>query len=145
MSMAMVQCVREHSRADGSVRTLLLDLAIYHNDQRGYAMPSLITLSRDLHTDRTNVGRCVQKAVAIGELRVERGGGRGILTHYFVLCGNSSAHGTVSMTQTVAETVAETVAYRYENSSAQDEPSGKGRKGEIGKRAHARDADAEQR
>lgn len=80
------RAVRQHSRARGSVRTLLLVLAGYTDPQDGFAYPSIATLCRDLNLDRSNVQRAIRRAIVLGELRVERGTGRGHFSRYYVLC-----------------------------------------------------------
>jgi hypothetical protein len=92
VSVGLRVCVREHSRATGTVRFLLYLLADYTDDRDGFAYPSLPTLKRDLKVDRRSVQRAIRSAERLGELRVEPGHGRGHFTRYYVQCGQPSLH-----------------------------------------------------
>ena len=103
MSMAMVHHVREKSNAQGSARTLLLDLALYANDCCGVAWPADATLYHDVNVSRQRIHELKNALETTGELViVERPGSTNL---YFVAWQGQPLGGTcrtpASMTHAV--------------------------------------------
>lgn len=73
MSMRLIEAVRQHSRAKGTARMVLLFLAHYANDE-GIAWPSQATLAQDANITDRSVRDALALLVALGEIiRVVRG------------------------------------------------------------------------
>lgn len=89
--MTVDQCVLNHSRTTGTTRFLLYRLAQL-SVKKGYAWSSRATLARELGITERSVKRSIRQAVRLEELVVERGGGRGHLSHYRVRCAAPFLH-----------------------------------------------------
>jgi hypothetical protein len=76
MAISVMSRVWEHSQAGGTELLLLLAIADY-SDERGYAYPSVPTLSRKIRMSSRNTQYLLQKLEASGELEIKRGAGRG--------------------------------------------------------------------
>jgi hypothetical protein len=84
-----LKCLRDHSEARGSVRTLLFVIATYADDE-GRCYPSLDKLAAGVGLRRRQIIKLVQQATDRGYLAIEqRGLGRGHSTRYRLLNGVS--------------------------------------------------------
>lgn len=74
--------VLEFSLAEGYARLVLISIASHANREGKSAFPSLDTISKESLVSKREVIYCVQSLEEMGELRVERGIGRGNPNHY---------------------------------------------------------------
>lgn len=99
MSIQALAWVLEHSEADGYDRLILLAIANHADAAGGVAWPSVARIATEARVDRATVYRAVQRLVELGELDVNRGGGRG-RTNVYTLKRLPAA--TVRTSETVA-------------------------------------------
>lgn len=85
MSVKVTSWVWEHSRSRGAQRLVLLCIADHANDDGLEAFPSLARLARKTGMTERGVQKAIQALVALGELQVTMGGGRGRSNRYRVL------------------------------------------------------------
>ncbi len=86
MSNALTNWVFEHSRAEGKDRLVLLSIAD-RADKTGVAWPGIPDIARRARISERSAQRAVKTLQKLGELRVERGGGRKS-SRYWVLSGD---------------------------------------------------------
>jgi Helix-turn-helix domain len=82
MSWQAVTWVLEFSDSEGYSRLTLISIASHANREGKSAFPSLETIAREARLSHREAIYCVQKLEEMGELRVERGIGRGNPNHY---------------------------------------------------------------
>ena len=76
MSHAARNHIRDNSQARGSVKSVLLMIADYANDENGWiCYPGIARLARDTGYAERTVRKAVRGAIDLGELRVLRRGG----------------------------------------------------------------------
>lgn len=85
MSVKVTSWVWEHSRSRGAQRLVLLCIADHANDDGLEAFPSLARLARKTGMTERGVQKAIQSLIALGELQVTMGGGRGRSNRYRVL------------------------------------------------------------
>ena len=85
MSVKVMSWVWDHSRAKGAQRLVLLAVADHANDDGLDAFPSLARLARKTGMTERGVHKAIGALVALGELQVTAGGGRGRSNRYRVL------------------------------------------------------------
>lgn len=107
MSYEHINHVRDHSKARGTARHLLVDIPT-RTDKQGYAWPSYECLARDMRTDVRSVRRAL-KAIPSDELEIipggsEKGQKRRSTQYRILLNGNDPNSGsTVRLMRTVKE------------------------------------------
>ena len=84
MSVDMLRAVFAGSRSRGADRLVLLALAD-RADTHGVSWPGLDDIARRARVHRATVCRSLVRLKSLGELRVERGGGRGCSNRYHIL------------------------------------------------------------
>jgi Helix-turn-helix domain len=82
MSDQSVSDVRGYSKSTGYAKFLLVIIASHINPKADYAHPSLDTLARETTLSKPTVLKLILVLVALGELAVERGLGRGHCNRY---------------------------------------------------------------
>ena len=82
MSMEMVAHVRDFSKSKRNAKYLLLTIASYINPTTGWAWPSLDTLAHVTSFGKPYILKMIRGLEALGELKVQRGRGRGHSNHY---------------------------------------------------------------
>jgi Helix-turn-helix domain len=82
MSMEMVAQVRDFSKSRGNAKFLLFVIASHINPQLGWAWPSLETLAHETTLSKPTVLKLIDALIALGELEVVRGRGRGHSNRY---------------------------------------------------------------
>lgn len=82
MSWQAVTWVLEQSEATLGSRLVILSIASHANREGKNAFPSMDTIARECLLSRREVIYCVQSLEELGELRVNRGIGRGNPNHY---------------------------------------------------------------
>ena len=76
MSHAAFSHIRDNSQARGSVKSVLLMIGDYANDEKGWTCyPGIARLARDTGFSERTVRKAVREATELGELRVLRRGG----------------------------------------------------------------------
>lgn len=83
MSIRVMTAVWDGSEADGGALLVLLAIADFAND-RGMAFPSVARLARKARRSKRQVFAILKQLQAMGELRVESGGGRHEVNRYHV-------------------------------------------------------------
>lgn len=84
MSVKVMSWVFEHSAATLGDRLVLLAIADHANNEGLDAFPSVDTIAKKARVDRSTVFRSIERLVALGELKVQSGGGRGHTNAYSV-------------------------------------------------------------
>jgi hypothetical protein len=82
MSERMVAQVRDFSKSTGYAKFLLVTIASHLHYKAEYAYPSLDTLARETTLSKPTVLKLITGLVALGELEVLRGQGRGHPNRY---------------------------------------------------------------
>jgi hypothetical protein len=82
--MTMVAYVRDFSKSTGYAKLLLLTIASHLHYQAEYTYPSLDTLARETTLSKPTVLKLITVLIALGELEVLRGHGRGHSNRYRV-------------------------------------------------------------
>jgi hypothetical protein len=91
MSMTMVAYVRDFSKSTGYAKLLLLTIASHLHYKAEYAYPSLDTLARETTLSKPTVLKLIAVLIALGELEVLRGHGRGHSNRYRVTIAHEAA------------------------------------------------------
>lgn len=81
MSVKVLTHVLEHSQHSGNELLTLIILAD-HADENGICWPSMDRVGKLIRADERTARRCVKRLEESGELRVERGRGRGKVNRY---------------------------------------------------------------
>jgi hypothetical protein len=68
--------LRDYPKVTGSAHHLLLMLALYGHQDTDVSWPSIATLAHALGVQRCQVQRLLKRLVAVGAVRIVRGGGR---------------------------------------------------------------------
>jgi Helix-turn-helix domain len=77
MSVQVMSWVLEHSETTLASRLVLLSIANHASHEGESCWPSIKTISRESRVSERQVVRCVKRAEVLGELKVNRFGGRG--------------------------------------------------------------------
>lgn len=77
MSVQVMSWVLDYSETTLGTRLVLLSIANHASHDGDSAYPSIDTISRESRVSRRQVIRCIQAAESMGELKVNRGEGRG--------------------------------------------------------------------
>lgn len=109
MSIQAVAWVLEHSQATLADRLVLIAIANHVHPGGTHSWPGVDRIAAEARVDRATVYRSLARLVALGELEVARGGGRGN-TNAYTLKGLQPA--TVKSPEKVADCDTETVAQR---------------------------------
>jgi hypothetical protein len=109
VSIQAVAWVLEHSEATLADRLVLIAIANHVHLAATHAWPGVDRIAAEARVDRATVYRSLSRLVALGELEVTRGGGRGN-TNAYTLKGLQAA--TDKSRETVADCDTETVAQR---------------------------------
>jgi hypothetical protein len=91
MSMTMVAHVRDFSKSTGYAKLLLLTIASHLHYTAEYAYPSLDTLARETTLSKPTVLKLITVLIALGELEVLRGQGRGHPNRYRITIAHEAA------------------------------------------------------
>src|SRR5271154_3447776 len=84
MSIMAVSWVLEQSKATGAARLVLLSIANHASEDGDSCWPSIRTIAREANLSERAVQYALPSLERLGELRLERGTGRGH-THRFFL------------------------------------------------------------
>ncbi len=92
MSVQAMSWVIEHSRHKGAELLCLLMIANHAHADGTNAFPSIETLARECRMSERQIKRIIQKLEESGELRVERGVGRGNVNYYVIVMDGEQSH-----------------------------------------------------
>src|SRR5690349_14654500 len=87
MSNEAREAVKAHSGQRANAYLVMLCIAEFANPN-GYAFPAVDTLAEWAHMAPRSVQRYLAELEDAGELRIERGVGRGNISHYWLLVGD---------------------------------------------------------